>query len=450
MITVLATVFLLGVMILVHELGHFWMARRVGIRVLKFSFGFPPKLFGFRRGETEYVVQAVPVGGYVKLAGEEAFDQGYVPQPGDYMACPWWGRALMALAGPAANLATALAVFFAIGLAGIRVPDYEPVVGTVAAGSLAQRLGVASGDRIVAVGGQAVATWHGVDLAWERAEKAGNDRVAIVLDRGGSRDTVRAMHGSREEWFKGLLPLVPARLGDIAPGYPAYQAGLRSGDVVLAVDGQAVRTWDEMRSLITRRIEQDVALLVLRGADTLAVTLRPVEQQTAQGRVGMIGITAPEFGSYKLRLGPAAALANAVLSTGSLVARTYQVLYTVAVRPSSAKQLGSILMIGQMAGETAKKGFSDLMLLMALLSVSLMVMNLLPLPVLDGGVIFFALLEGIRKKALPAKVQSAVQQVGVVLLVAMMLLAVANDGLRIMNRRAAVRSQQQGPRGPAQ
>lgn len=440
MITLLATVFLLGVMILVHELGHFWMARRVGIKVLKFSFGFPPKLFGFKRGDTEYVVQAIPVGGYVKLAGEEAFEDNYVAKPGDYMACPWWGRVLMALAGPVANLLTALVIFFFIGLAGIRVPDYAPVVGTVAPGSLAAQLTVAPGDRIVSVGGIPVSTWHGADLAWERAEQGTGDRIVVVLGRSGLTDTVRATHGSRAEWFKGLAPLVPAQLGDIAPGYPAYQAGLVKGDVILAVNGRPVRTWDEMRSLITQHIERDVALTVLRDTDTMRVTLKPVEQQTDQGRIGVIGIAAPEFGSYKLRLGIVPSLANAVMTTGNLVAKTYQVLVTIAVRPSSAKQLGSILMIGQMAGETAKKGFSDLMVLMALLSVSLMVLNLLPLPVLDGGVIFFSVLEGIRKKTLPVKVQSVIQQVGVVLLIAVMLLAVANDGLRMMTRRAALKS----------
>lgn len=450
MIAFLATIFLLGVMILVHELGHLWMARRVGIRVLKFSFGFPPKLFGFKRGGTEYVVQAVPVGGYVKLAGEEAFDEGYVPQPGDYMACPWWGRVLMALAGPLANLATALVVFIAIGLAGIRVPDFEPVVDTVAAGSLAQRLGVAPGDRIVSVGGIPVASWHGMDLAWQRAEQAGSDRVAVVLDRGGRQDTVRAVLGGRAEWFAGLTPLVPARLGDIQPGFPAYQAGLHKGDVVLAVDGQPVRRWEEMRSLIVTKIDRDVALTMLRGGDTLQVTLRPVEQQTGEGAAGIIGITIPEFGSYRQRLGPLEASATAVYSIGRTVALIYKVLFRLVVKPSTAKQLGSILMIGQMAGETAKKGFSDLMALMASLSIMLFVMNLLPLPVLDGGVIFFSVLEGIRRRPLPAKVQSFVQQVGVVLLITLMLLAVANDGLRILNRRAAVKSQQQGPRGPAQ
>jgi regulator of sigma E protease len=440
MITILATVFLLGVMILVHELGHFWMARRVGIKVLKFSFGFPPKLFGFKRGDTEYVVQAIPVGGYVKLAGEEAFEDNYVAKPGDYMACPWWGRVLMALAGPMANLLTALLIFIFIGLAGIRVPDYAPVVGTVAPGSLAQQLTVAPGDRIVSIGGNPVASWHGSDLAWERAEKRTSDRIMIVLGRDGRTDTVRATYGSRAEWFKGLTPLVPAQLGDIAPGYPAYQAGLIKGDIVLAVNGQPVKTWDEMRSLITQHIEKDVALTVLRNSDTLRITLKPVEQQTGKGKIGIIGITAPEFGSYKLRLGPLQASGSAVLTLSASISMIYRTLFRLVSKPSTAKNLGSILMIGQLAGESAKKGFSDLLVLMASLSVMLFVMNLLPLPVLDGGVIFFSVLEGIRRKALPVKVQSVIQQIGVVLLVTLMLAALANDGLRMMTRRAALKS----------
>ncbi|MDI6739050.1 MAG: RIP metalloprotease RseP [Candidatus Edwardsbacteria bacterium] len=440
MITILATVFLLGVMILIHELGHFWMARRVGIKVLKLSFGFPPKLFGLKRGDTEYLVQAIPLGGYVKLAGEEAFEDYYVPKPGDYMTCPWWGRTLMALAGPMANLITAFFIFFIIGAAGIRAPDYAPVVGKVTPGSLAEQLKVAEGDRIVSVGGLPVTTWHGADLAWEQAEKGTSDRIAVVLERGGRTDTVRAIQGSRAEWFKGLTPLVPAQLGDIYPNYPAYQAGLLKGDIVLSVNGQPVKTWDEMRSLVTQHIEKDVALSVLRNNDTLRITLKPVEQQTDKGKIGIIGITAPEFGSYKLRLGPLRASGSAVLTLGTSISMIYRTLFRLVTKPSTAKQLGSFLMIGQLAGESAKKGFSDLLVLMASLSIMLFVMNLLPLPVLDGGVIFFSVLEGIRKRALPVKAQSLIQQVGVGLLLAIMALAVVNDGLRIMTRWAALKS----------
>ncbi len=442
MITVLATVFLLGVMILVHELGHFWAARRAGIRVLKFSFGFPPKLFGFRRGDTEYAVQAIPVGGYVEMAGETSFDKAADPKPGDFMACPWWGRVLVSLAGPAANLATAVLIFFLVGMIGIKAPDYGPVVGTVAAGGAAEQAGVAPGDRIVSIGGFPVESWHGADLAWGRAEQGTSDRIALALERGGRVDTVRAMRGSRSEWLGGMTPLVPARLGDIAPGYPAYQAGLMKGDLVLSVDGQPVRTWDEMRARIVTRIDQEVALIVLRGADTLVVALRPVEQQTGQGRAGIIGITAPEHGSYVLRLGPARALANGALSAGALAVRIYQTLFRLITKPSTAKQLGSILMIGQMAGESARRGASDLFLLMASLSVMLFVMNLLPLPVLDGGGIFFALLEGVRGRALPARAQSAIHTFGVALLITVMALAVANDGLRMLTRRAALKTSQ--------
>ena len=440
MIYFLALLFVLSVMILVHELGHFWMARRVGIKVLKFSFGFPPKLFGFKRGDTEYVVQAIPVGGYVKLAGEDAFEDDYVAKPGDYMACPWWGRSLMALAGPLANLATAFLIVFIVGLIGIKQRDVEPVIGSVSPGSVAAQLDLRPGDHILSVNGKTVNTWfHAYDLL-QGAGQGRTDHIPMVIGRGTMLDTIQIATASRDQLYHGLSPLVLPRLGDITPGYPAYQVGLMKGDLVLAVNGQPVSTWDQMRSKITASIDVDVALSVLRGRDTLHFTVRPVAQRTDQGRIGMIGIAPPEVGSYVIRSGFTKSLSDAAISTVVMVVKTYQMLYDLVTGRTSLKSVGSILMIGQMAGETAKKGFSDLLMLMAVLSVSLMVMNLLPLPVLDGGVIFFAVLEGIRRKALPVKAQAVIQQVGMVLLIALMALALANDGLNMFKRLTAIKA----------
>lgn len=442
MITVLATLFVLGIMVFVHELGHFYVAKKVGIRVLKFSLGFGPKLFGFKKGDTQYLISALPLGGYVKLDGEEAFEENYVAKPGDYMAAPWWGRVLMALAGPMANLLTAFLIFILLGLVGFNAPDYSTSVGKVGSGSIAQQIGIVEGDRIVSIDGKEVKTWHGV---WQelQPERAG-DSLSLTLDRLGERKVLYIPSSQRMKFLENIEPAVPAQLGEVYPSLPAYQAGLNAGDIVLAIDSLPVKTWDGMREIINKNAGRETRLLVERGSDTFSVRITPVEQDyPGQGTVGVIGVTAPVFGSYKLRLGLWASIANATVSTGSLVVRTYGVLYKIVVKPSSAKQLGGILMIGEMAGSTAKKGFSDLMLLVALLSISLMVLNLLPLPVLDGGVIFFSLLEGIRKKTLPVKVQVVIQQIGIAILIMLMLFTILNDGMKIFSRHSAVKKNSQ-------
>ncbi len=438
MITILATLFVLGIMVFVHELGHFYVAKKVGIRVLKFSLGFGPKLFGFKKGDTQYLISALPLGGYVKLDGEEAFEENYIAKPGDYMAAPWWGRVLMALAGPMANLLTAFLIFIMLGLVGFNAPDYSTSVGKVELGSLAQQAGISEGDRIIAVSDREIKTWHGL---WQELQTESTaDSLSLTLDRAGERKVLNIPSSRRMKFLEGIEPAVPAQLGEVYPSLPAYQAGLNAGDIILAIDDKPVKTWDGMREIINQNAGRETKLLVERGSDTFSVRITPVEQDyPGQGSVGVIGVTAPVFGSYKLRLGLWASIANATVSTGSLVARTYGVLYKIVVKPSSAKQLGGILMIGEMAGSTAKKGFSDLMLLVALLSISLMVLNLLPLPVLDGGVIFFSLLEGIRKKTLPVKVQVVIQQIGIAILIMLMLFTILNDGMKIFSRHSAVK-----------
>ena len=441
-ITILATLFVLGIMVFVHELGHFYVAKKVGIRVLKFSLGFGPKLFGFKKGDTQYLISALPLGGYVKLDGEEAFEENYVAKPGDYMAAPWWGRVLMALAGPMANLIMAFLIFILLGLVGFNALDYSTSVGKVAPESLAWKVGISQGDRIISLDGKEVKSWNG--LYTEIQSAASKDSFALGIDRAGQRMMVCFPASQRTKILESIEPAVPPQLGEIYPGFPAHQAGLNAGDIILSINNLQVTTWDEMREIINANAGKETALLIERGSDTFRVRLTPVEQDyPGQGTVGVVGVAAPVFGSYKLRLGLWASIANATVSTGSLVVRTYGVLYKIVVKPSSAKQLGGILMIGQMAGSTAKKGFSDLMLLVALLSVSLMVLNLLPLPVLDGGVIFFSILEGIRKKPLPVKVQLIIQQIGIVLLIMLMLFTILNDGMRIFTRQASVKKNNQ-------
>ncbi len=442
LLTIIATAFVLGILIFVHELGHFWAARKVGIRVLAFSLGFGPKIVGFRRDGTMYKVSAVPLGGYVKMAGEDAFDDGYNVKLGDYMAAPWWGRVLMALAGPAANVATAFLLLSLVGVIGVRVPDFAPLVGSVDKGSPAETAGIRPGDRIVSLLGRPVGTWHQLEVAWpHHGNGSVPESLDLVVSRGGMEMTLKAPSSRMQEFLGSMAPAIEPELGEVMPGAPAYRAGMQRGDVVLAIDGKGVATWEEMRSKIYASPEREVRLLVKRGADTLDMAITPIPQQLpGQGTVGVIGISPPSYGSYTIRWPAHQAVALGAVNTASIVVRTYGFLVQLATRPKAAsQQLGGFVMIGQMAGQSAKKGFSDLLQLMAVLSVSLFVLNLLPLPVLDGGVIFFSLLEGVRKRPLPGKVQAAIQQVGVAILLLLVAYTLVNDFSRIIGRRQALK-----------
>ncbi len=339
MITILATLFVLGVMVFVHELGHFYVAKKVGIRVLKFSLGFGPKLFGFKKGDTQYLISALPLGGYVKLDGEEAFEENYVPKPGDYMAAPWWGRVLMALAGPMANLIMAFLIFILLGLVGFNAPDYSTSVGKVAPESLAWKIGISQGDRIISVDGKEVKSWNGLYIEMQTAPS--QDSFALGIDRSGQRMMVYFPASQRTKILESIEPAVPPQLGEIYPGFPAHQAGLNAGDIILSINNRLVTTWDEMREIINANAGKETALLIERGSDTFRVRLTPVEQDyPGQGTVGVIGVAAPVFGSYKLRLGLWASITNATVSTGSLVAR-----YLRCVVQDSGKTL-----LGQTSG----------------------------------------------------------------------------------------------------
>lgn len=444
-ITILATLFVLGVLVFVHELGHYWAARKVGIKVLKFSLGFGPKLLGFKKGDTEYLISALPLGGYVKLAGEDAFEDNYQVKPGDYMAATWWGRALMALAGPGVNLIFAFLLFILIGFVGIRVPDFAPVVSKVKDGSAASQAGIRPGDRIASIQGREIKSWHEIQTVTDSLVKAKPaEALTVGIAREGRVSELDLSSPREKPWYSDLDPSIQPELGEVTLGMPAYQAGLSKGDLVLSINGQPVSSWDEMRLTIYKNADKEVALNILRQGDTLALKVVPMEQDLpGYGKVGVIGVSPTQFGSYKIKLGPGESVANAFLNTVGIVGRTYSLLANIATKPQNAKQLGGVMMIGQMAGQTAKKGFSELLFLMAILSISLMVVNLLPLPVMDGGVIFFCLLEGLRKKPLSNKVQMVIQQIGFGIIIALFAWTIFNDTSRIFNRKAALKNHDQ-------
>jgi regulator of sigma E protease len=348
----LATVIVLGVLVFVHELGHFLMAKFFGVRVDAFSLGFPPKVLHKQIGETDYRLSVIPLGGYVKLFGENPKDE--VPpelQPVSFSHHPLWHRFLIVMAGPVFNLLfAALALFLVFAFSGI--------------------------------------------------------------------------------------PYLTTEIGGVKEGSPAAQAGLKTGDQVVAVEGKAMSRWEDLAMTIRQSGETPLTLSVRRGDRDFQVQVTPQSMETADifgGKVSamIIGITAGDHPAIE-QVGPFRALEQGVLFTGRLTYMTVESLYKLAAREVPLKSLGGPILIAQVAGKQAKMGVTYLVQFMAALSVNLFLLNLLPIPVLDGGHLFFFTLEAIRGKPLPLQHREMAQGLGLMLLLALMILVFYQDILRLV------------------
>jgi regulator of sigma E protease len=353
MITVLATIMVLGVLVFVHEFGHFLMAKLFGVRVEAFSLGFPPKVLHKQVGDTDYRLSVIPLGGYVKLFGENPKDE--VPpelESVSFSHHPLWHRFLIVLAGPVFNLIfAALALFLVFAISGI--------------------------------------------------------------------------------------PYLTTEIGGVKAGSPAAQAGLQAGDTVLSVGGQKVSRWDELSLKIRQTGEQPLTLSVRRGDRDFQVQVTPQRMDTADifgGTVSavIIGISAGDHPAVE-RVGPLRALNLGVFYTGRLTWLTVESLYKLVAREVPLKSIGGPILIAQVAGKQAEMGATYLVQFMAALSVNLFLLNLLPVPVLDGGHLFFFVIEAIRGKPLPLQHREMAQGLGLMLLLALMILVFYQDILRLVH-----------------
>lgn len=364
--SVLTAIVVLSLLVLVHELGHFAAARRLGVGVLKFSIGFGPRVWGVVRGGTEYVFSAFPLGGFVKMVGEH--EEEPVPAEGAYTASPAapaapppdpalsfenkpvWARMIIVAAGPVANVLFAVLVFWFVFMAGV--------------------------------------------------------------------------------------PMLLPEIGTVQPNYPAADAGLKPGDVIAAIDGDAVVTWEDLTAVVHASGGVERVFTVRRGAETLTlrITPRSSPSSTIFGEattVGLVGIT-PAERYLTRRYGPLEAATLSVTRTGDIMHMTLVGIVKIFQRKVPAKTIGGPIMIVQMAGQQAKAGVLNLVFFSAFLSISLGLFNLFPIPVLDGGQIWFLLAEAVRGKPLTRRVKELTQQVGLALLVLLMLFAFYNDITRVV------------------
>jgi regulator of sigma E protease len=427
--TLLAFLFVLGVLIFVHELGHFLAARRHGVRVLTFSLGFGPKILKFKRGDTEYCVSAVPLGGYVKMAGENPEDPRS-GQPDEFLSKTKWQRFQILFAGPAMNIILAvvvLAIVLSQGASMVAYLDDPPVVGHVVAGSPAEKAGVMKGDRILSVGGRGVDTWEDLEVAV--GMRRANREVSLVFQRDGRTVETKVWpvsEGRYEMGTIGVYPDVHPNVVSVIADDRADQAGIKAGDIIVAVDGQWIYRQPQLIEVISRSGGKPLQWTIRRGNQEL--TLKGTPEQ--QGSRGMMGFYLDEP-SKSFKPGPLESLKLSVqqnIESSGLIFRTLAGLFT---GETSVRQLQGPVGIAQLSGESAERGFLTLLSLMAMLSINLGILNLMPVPVLDGGHILIMALEGIARRDFSMQVKEKMLLAGFVVLMMLMVTVIYNDLTRI-------------------
>lgn len=420
----LAFIFSLGVIVFVHEAGHYLVAKYFDVRILTFSLGFGRRIFGFQRGETEYRVSWIPLGGYVRMGGEmpgEAADD-----PRDFQNKPRWQRILVYVAGPAANAVLAVVLIAVVFMIGLDMPHLEsipPVVGTVAEGSPAEAAGIQPGDRVVALDGKDVESWQDVALA---VMEAPGRTIDWQAERDGSlvRLEVTPVPVSKYEFGEaGVYPRVLPRISSVTDGSPAQRAGFVPGDEVRGVDGRSLGSPADFVRHIQAHVGTAVAVEVLRDSELVRLEVVP-EERDGVGRIG-VGLTIAR------KLGVADALRESVRYNVNIAEQTVLLigkLFQRRVKPQSA--LSGPIEIASMSGEAARRGLPDLLHLMGLISLSIGLLNLFPIPVLDGGQILVLSVESVMRRDLSLRLKEAVNVAGLILVMALMVFVIYIDASR--------------------
>jgi regulator of sigma E protease len=428
-LTVLAFLFVLGVLIFVHELGHFLMARRIGVKVLTFSLGFGPKLLNIKRGDTEYCISAVPLGGYVKMAGENPEDNR-TGAPDEFLSKGKWQRFQVLVMGPVMNLLLAIVVMAVVLYQGAPAAKFEQeavVIGGFTETSVAQKAGLRLGDRVVSVDGKPVDTWDQFSMAI--LPKASRE-VTLGYVRGGSPGQVTLVplaQGKYEMGDIGIQPVVHPEIVEVSPGQPAAEAGLQRGDAILAAGTEQNIPYDRLLQAIQGSEGKPLPLRIKRGETIQTITITPE-------RVGdkvMIGAQLRGFETRTIEPGPLEAVKLSLEKNWEWTRLIGETLAGLFTRETSVKQLMGPVAIADLSGSAAEAGWIPLFSLMAMISLNLGLLNLMPIPVLDGGHIFILALEGLARRDFSMRVKEKMLLAGFVLLLMLMVTVIYNDLMRI-------------------
>ncbi len=420
----------LGILVLVHELGHFLAAKYFGIRVLAFSIGFGNPVWKKTVGETEYRITAIPFGGFVSMSGEHPEDKPVV-EPGDFTSKPKWQRAVVAIAGPAANYLFAMLCLYVAFIAGVNEPLYlkRPVIGAVSDSSSAQKAGLLPGDSIVAMNGQAVHSWEDV----ERHLSMRQSSYAIAFVRNGAESTAHFTlpawrgRGLPKDPTGGLFPVYSPTIGLVKQDAPAGKAGFKPGDMVVGIDGAHIVSWGQLTQYVVHfdSAKGSMRFAVKRGADTVTLTVIPVYQKDA-GRY-QIGIGQGNSPSVNVRYGPVTAVGKMLAATWENTKLVFDIIGMLSTKKVSTKELTGPVGIVQWIGIVALAGPVEIVRFMALIGINLAILNLLPLVITDGGLLLFLLLEAIRRKPLSVRAQSIINRGAILFFIMLFLYVTYND-----------------------
>lgn len=420
----------IGILVLVHEFGHFAAAKLFGMRVERFSIGFPPRAFGKKIGETDYCVSWIPFGGYVKIAGmiDESFDTSHLqspPQPWEFRSKPVWQRMIVLAAGVLMNLLLAVMIFWFIIYTEGKVIRPVTTIGYLVPHSAAEQAGLQVGDKILTINGQRVKQWDDIEASIY-GDQMGRD-IVLEVERAGAVLSIsisRAAIPDISDQRFGILPagLMPA-VTRVEPGMPAAQIGLQPGDVIREVNGKPVN-FGSLSATISSFASQEITLTWTRNDHLLTATVTP----TAEGRIGIALEPVYEGPVEHVRFSVLGALGESIGDmmnmTGLFIKNIYSI---IAGRVSFEKSVGGPIKIAQLATRSAELGLSSFLTIVGWLSMSLAILNLLPFPALDGGHLMFMMIEVVIRREIPGRVKLVIQQVGVAALLVFMAFVLYND-----------------------
>jgi regulator of sigma E protease len=420
---ILAFIIVLGFLIFAHESGHFFVAKAFGVRVLTFSFGFGKRLFGFRRGDTDYRVSLIPLGGYVRMAGDTPEDNR-PSDPAEFLSKPKWQRFLILLAGPGMNLLIAIGFVAVISMVGTEVRVIKPVIAEVIPNKPAAQAGLKSGDRIVAVDGEPINDFDDLKMA---ISMHANTPLRVDFLRNGVPQST-TLTPAREESEYGpvgrayFTPVLDPVIGKVDPNSPAARAGLKAGDRFAAINGKPVTQFTDFDAAILAAKGAPIPMDVVRGGQTVHATLPGV---------GKLNLDDPYRGLWppteihKLSLFPA--IRESVAQNWKMLKYTGTAISRIFHSQGSVKELSGPISIARISGDMFRRGWLEVIGLMAMISLQLGIMNLLPIPILDGGHIAILLVEGAARRELSLAAKERIQQLGFALLATLMIVVIYND-----------------------
>jgi regulator of sigma E protease len=426
--TLIYFLIVIGILVFVHEFGHFIMAKRAGVRVEKFSLGMGPKLFGYKKGDTDYIISALPLGGYVKMAGENP-DEEPTGAADEFQSKTVWQRAKIAAAGSLTNIAVAFLLMPLVFMVGTYA-EGPAKVGFVERGSPAEKSGFQAGDVIEEINGRRISDWT---KALTLIAVNPDTDVAVTLDRNGEKKVLSLRPEAVSELrigSSGLMPDMPAEVGRLRPGLPAEKAGLKVNDKILAVNGRTVYHWNQFSLMVKESEGKDLVILIEREGKRSEKTIKPIMDggRFVIGVEPAVRLVFKKYGFFEaVQMG-----FSKTFETADLTFITLRKLFTFSL---SIKTLGGPVMIAQMSGQAAAAGFSAFIALMATISLSLGMLNLLPIPVLDGGMLLFLAIEAVRKKPLSQRVMEISQGIGAALLITLIAVVSYNDVMRLFFRK---------------